>query len=88
MPAPMPQRAPRLKNPAPRIRRQLVRSTSVREAGYDMATQTLDLRFSGGGVYRYDAVPQAVYEALIGADSPGRFVNDQIRGRFRCHRIG
>ncbi|GHD11296.1 hypothetical protein GCM10016234_14280 [Tianweitania populi] len=52
-----------------------------------MATQTLDLRFSGG-VYRYDAVPCAVYEALLGAGSPGRFVNDEIRGRFRCHRIG
>ena len=87
MPAPIPQRAPRLKNPVPRIRRQPVRSTSVHEAGYDVATQTLDLRFSGG-VYRYDAVPRAVYEALLGAVSPGRFVNDEIRGRFRCHRIG
>ena len=88
MPAPMPQRAPRLKGPARRIRRQPVRSSSIREAGYDTATETLDLRFTGGGLYRYDAVPRSVYQDLLAADSPGRFVNERIRGHFRCHRVG
>jgi lysyl-tRNA synthetase class 2 len=88
MPAPLPQRAPRSKNPLPRIRRRPVRSSSVREAGYDADTQTLDLRFTSGSVYRYDAVPQPLYDALLQAQSAGRFVNDQIRGRFRCHRMG
>lgn len=88
MPAPLPQRAPRLKGPVPGIRRVPVRSTSIREIGYDPDTQTLDVQFAGGGIYRYDAVPSVLFQALQNAASPGRFVNERVRGSFRCHRIG
>jgi hypothetical protein len=88
MPAPLPRRAPRLKGPIPRIRRTPVRSTSIRGIGYDEATHTLDVQFAGGGIYRYDGVEAALYEELKVAESPGRFLNERVRGNFRCHRIG
>ncbi|HEV7415476.1 MAG TPA: KTSC domain-containing protein [Tianweitania sediminis] len=88
MPAPLPQRAPRLRGAVPRIRRQPVRSTSIHEVGDDPDTRMLDVKFIGGGLYRYADVPPFLHEALLIAPSPGRFVNERIRGRFGCHRIG
>ena len=49
--------------------RQQVSSSSIRSVGYDPQTQTLELEFHNGGVYRYANVPEAVYRGLMLADS-------------------
>lgn len=87
MPAPLPRRAPRLRAPHATIPRRVMRSTSVSEVGYGPETRDLDVQFIGGGLYRYRAVPPFLYEALLVAASPGRFINERVRGRFACHRI-
>lgn len=51
-------------------------------AGYDPTSQTLELEFRNGGIYRYFEVPVSVYEALMMAPSKGRFFVAEIRGRF------
>lgn len=48
---------------------------------------TLDLEFRSGAIYRYFAVPQAVSEGLIAAESKGAFFNRNVRSRFRYHRL-
>ena len=48
---------------------------------------TLDLEFRSGAIYRYFAVPRAVVQALIAADSKGAYFNRHIRNRFRYQRL-
>lgn len=64
-----------------------VSSSNVAEVGYDDATSTLEIEFNGGSVYQYFDVPQSVYDSLIAADSPDRFVHQQIRGVYRYMRM-
>ena len=46
----------------------------------------LELEFRSGAIYRYFAVPPAVVEGLIAAESKGAYFNRYIRNHFRCQR--
>ncbi len=61
-------------------------SSNVASVGYDSSSQTLEIEFGEGAVYQYFDVPLAIYEGLVGAESPGGFVHQQIRGVFRYAR--
>jgi len=37
-----------------------------------------------GTYYHYSRIPRTTVEALIDADSKGRFFNEQVKGRFDC----
>lgn len=63
-----------------------VRSSLLSSIGYSIDT-TLELEFRSGAIYRYFEVPQAVFEALIAAESKGAFFNRNVRSRFRYHRL-
>lgn len=67
--------------------RQPVVSSNVASAGYDANTQTLEIEFNNGGIYQYFDVPQAVYDHLMSASSPGGVLHDQIRGVYRYARV-
>ncbi|WP_354641414.1 KTSC domain-containing protein [Kitasatospora camelliae] len=62
-------------------------STCVRSAGYDTEARELEIEFTGGAVYRYLAVPAAVYGELLAADSHGRYLNARIKGVFAYRRL-
>jgi len=49
-----------------------VNSTSIKGVHHDESTNTLLVQFVSGGVYRYDNVDKAEYEALIAAPSVGK----------------
>jgi hypothetical protein len=59
-----------------------VESTTLATVAYDEVGERLQLGFCGGAVYLYFGVPAAVYQALLGAPSKGRYFNHAIRGRF------
>ncbi|WP_343917299.1 KTSC domain-containing protein [Agrococcus citreus] len=63
-------------------RMQPVESSSVDAVGFDPARNELTIRFVDGGTYVYGMVPIAIFEALLDADSIGRFVNDRIKPRY------
>jgi hypothetical protein len=64
------------------MKRQPLRSSVLRSAGYDRETAELELEFVSGDVYRYYAVPPSVFRALLDADSPGAFFNTQVSDRY------
>jgi hypothetical protein len=68
--------------------RQRIESSSVRSAGYDTVTRTLELEFASGAVYRYQDVPFSVVDRLGTAPSVGRYVAHNIRGCYRYRRTG
>ncbi len=63
-------------------RMQPVESSSVDAVGFDAVRNELTIRFVSGGTYVYAMVPRAVFEALLGAESIGRFVNEHIKPRY------
>ena len=69
------------------MRRSPVSSSAISSVGYDRKAKTLELEFSSGGIYDYYEVPPKVYSALMSAESKGRFVSEQIRGRYRSERV-
>ena len=60
-----------------------VDSTLLARVIYNRNELILDLQFCDGAIYRYFAVPAAIYHSLLAADSKGSFFNRQIRGCFR-----
>jgi hypothetical protein len=69
------------------MKRQPLRSSVLRSAGYDPATAILELEFVSGDVYRYFAVPPSVFRALIEADSPGAYFNATINDRYPTRQV-
>jgi hypothetical protein len=60
-----------------------VDSSLLASVTYDGSESFLQLEFRDGAIYRYFAVPFAVYDDLLAADSKGSYFNRRIRGRFR-----
>lgn len=64
-----------------------VESTTLATVDYDEKLKRLQLEFCSRAVYLYFGVPAAVYEALLGAPSKGRYFNRAIRGRYPYRQI-
>jgi tyrosyl-tRNA synthetase len=78
----------RVRGVAENIRREKVDSDSLASLGYNPETQTLEVEFNHGGVYRYYNVPAHEYEELKKADSLGIYFNDNIKaGAYSYVRI-
>lgn len=67
--------------------RRPVRSSNLREVGYDPATRTLEVTFHNGGVYHYYDVPAHLYRGLAGAASAGSFLHARIKSTFGYRRV-
>jgi KTSC domain len=69
------------------MKRIHVESSSLVSVGYDSEFSTLEVEFHAGGLYRYFAVPQFIFEKLMTAESKGAYVNDHIKSRFPFRRV-
>lgn len=68
--------------------RDPVDSTSLASVGYDPARAILEVQFRDSGeVYAYLDVPEATYRALLAAESLGRYLNYEIKGRYEYVRM-
>lgn len=56
-----------------------VSSSKIASVGHDSEAKTLYVEFKNGHVYRYDAIPQKVYDGLMKAESHGTFFDDEIK---------
>jgi hypothetical protein len=70
------------------VDRERVSSTNIRSVGYDAASETLEVEFKDGDVYRYSPVPARVHDALMAAPSHGKYFNAHIKNAgYRCTPI-
>lgn len=67
--------------------REVVDSSSLRSIGYDSRTETLEVEFSSGSVYRYAPVPSDVWTGLKRAESKGKFFQDFVRDHYEVERV-
>lgn len=65
-----------------------VNSSSIAGVGYTASSGELEVEFHNGAVYLYAVVPQAVFDALMSAESKGRFFNAHIRDVYPCTKRG
>lgn len=66
---------------------QDVLSSQVKQVGYDLPSQTLYVQFHGGGLYTYAAVPPDVYTSFLKADSLGKYLGANIKGKFKYQKL-
>ena len=64
------------------------KSSQVECFGYNDAQKHLEVRFKGGGCYRYLEVPRAAFDGLLGCESAGQYLNTAIKGKFQFERLG
>ena len=64
------------------MERQPISSSNIISAGYDPATQTLELEFKGGVVWQYTHFPEEMWYEFLGSPSQGKYFHSQIRPRF------
>ena len=67
--------------------RTALKSSVLAAAEYDAATQTLQVEFHSGAVYRYVKVPPDVFTELLAASSKGHYFSANIRNRFTATRV-
>lgn len=64
-----------------------VSSSNIEAVGYLPEEEALFIRFKGGGVYRYAAVPQEVQDRMLEAPSIGKFIHGSIKGRYKSEKL-
>lgn len=69
------------------MEKQHVESSNIASIGYDSKSQTLEIEFLNGGIYQYFDVPQHIYEDLMNADSHGKYLAYQIKGKYRYSKV-
>jgi hypothetical protein len=70
------------------MKRDYVSSSNIVSAGYDPATETLEVEFQNGSVYQYYNVSQSVYEEFKSTPSKGKFIAYQIKNSYPYSRVG
>ena len=69
------------------MRREPVSSSSIAAIGYDARSETLEVEFVSGRIYRYRSVEADVYEDFRVASSKGTYFNECIRDAYPCERL-
>lgn len=69
------------------IAMQPVKSSNIAELGYDAATSTMAVGFSGSGRYFFGGVPRETFDGLLKADSKGSYFAKNVRGRYPSRRV-
>ena len=69
------------------MKRRKVESTNVASVGFDPKRKVLEVEFQTGAVYQYREVPKPTYDALLKADSKGRYLAANVKGKYPYERI-
>jgi hypothetical protein len=66
--------------------RHSVDSSMASTVGYDATTETLEIEFRSGDVWRYHSVPKQVYLEMI-SGSIGQYFQAHIKGEYPESRV-
>lgn len=64
------------------MERTPVSSSNIVAIGFDEESQILEVEFKNGAVYQYSNVPLSEYNALMNADSKGKYLGANIKNRY------
>ena len=71
------------------MKRTTVESSNIAEIGYEESSQTLEVQFLNGNVYQYFDIPSHIAGEFISKSggSHGKYLNSQIKGRYRFSKV-
>lgn len=75
------------KDKKPTFTMKAVKSSQIAKYGYDTHSKTLAIEFSTGQTYHYHGVEQASMDGFAKAESPGKFLQSHIVGKFKHKRL-
>lgn len=61
-----------------------VKSSNIISVGHDGTNLYVNYK---SGTYKYENVDKSVYESLISSESKGRFMNENIKGKYNYSRV-
>lgn len=61
-----------------------VKSSNIISIGHDGTNLYVNYK---SGTYKYENVDKSVYESLISSESKGRFMNENIKGKYNYFRV-
>lgn len=64
-----------------------LQSSMIRSAGYETSSQTLEIAYVNGTVYRYFDVPEAIFRNLLDAPSAGTYLSANVIDVFRFRKV-
>ena len=64
------------------MERTPVSSSNVSAIGYAPDSGVLEVEFTNGAVYSYSGVPLGEYEGFMRAESKGKYLHANIKGRY------
>jgi KTSC domain len=64
-----------------------VTSSNIVAIGYDPATQTMHIKFKGGGSYSAVGVTAEEHEAFMAADSKGKHWHQHLKANHTFSRV-
>ncbi len=64
-----------------------VASTMASAIGYDCGNQVLQIEFNNGAIYEYSDIDEDTWEDLYTSDAVGRYINQNIKGKYLSQRI-
>lgn len=62
-------------------------SATLAAVAFDPCRQCLRVQFHDGSCYEYTGVPNALFQALLTAESKGTFFNRVLRAKFPFTRL-
>ena len=65
-----------------------VKSSNLKEIGYDPTNHELRVVFASGAVHDYSGVPADRYAGLMGAESHGKYFAEHIKPHYPAARAG
>ena len=63
-----------------------VDSSNVEAIGYDSDNLELHVQFINSGLYVYYNVDEWIFDEFMQADSKGRYLNENIKGRYEYEK--
>lgn len=61
-----------------------VQSSNIISIGHDGTNLYVNYK---SGTYKYENVDKSIYESLLTSDSKGKFMNENIKGKYSYSRV-
>ena len=69
------------------MNRQPVTSSMIRSWAFDETTAILELEFTNGRIYQYEAVPAFLAKGFEVAESKGHYFQSRIENRYQGQEV-
>ncbi|ENM5747453.1 KTSC domain-containing protein [Vibrio mimicus] len=73
--------------PYPLFEQHQSSSSATSHLGYSAISEYLDIRFRYGGGYRYNGIPEPVWNGFLNASSHGTYFNTHIKDKYAFEKI-